>query len=1003
MKLNPSDQPGFALPLFIAVFLASGLAGLIYQSIWSHYLGAFLGHAAYAQALVLALFMGGMAIGAWLVARFGENWRNLIRGYALLELIIGLAGLAFHWLYLTVTGLGYDILLPAVGSPGLAATMKWSLAAALILPQTILLGATFPLMAGGVLRRLGTGRDGRVLGGLYFANSLGAAAGALIAAFILLPRGGLPGAMVAAAIINFLVAGAAWLLGSGPEPRPRPVTTSAAAGGGRRRLLLVVLLATFASSAASFVYEVVFVRMLGLAVGNTLHAFELMLASFIAGIALGALWIRQRADSSSAPLALVGIMQLLMGLAALAAAAVYAGAFTWVGYLISALSPTDQGYVLFNAGTAAIAMLIMLPTAFFAGTTLPLFTVALLRSGQGEPAIGKVYAFNTLGAVVGVFAAVHLLIPLLGLKNALILAAAIDLGIGVILLWRYLPGLRQRNLTVTTASGAALAGVLATVLLVEFDPLRLASGVYRHGLAEVPEDSQVLFYRDGKTASVSVVRNPNGTVVIATNGKVDAAIQMDEGAPASGDEPTMVMLGSLPLAYHPAPRKAAVIGFGSGLTTHVVLGDPAIERVDSIEIESQMVAGARHFHRRVPRAFEDPRSVIHIDDAKSFLANRQTRYDVIISEPSNPWISGIGALFSREFYEFLPRHLAPDGVFVQWIQLYEIDDFLVGSILSAMAPAFADFRIYLANDSDMLIVASSGRMGAADHERLFELDLAADFALAGIERPEQLEFRRVGDARVFHALTRMLRQPAHSDFHPILSLEAPRTRFRGLRADHLAGMPDLGVPLLEWLGHRQPLAGETTTAGREHFAPEFNTRVARHLAELLAGGAITEDGRASATALAAWRRLAAFRQWCDADWTPDRQQWLLSELATLATRTIPYADPERLQSVFVDPAWLDCDPLPDVLELAMTLFGALSARDWQAMDLAGENWLSMERSIEMSMEVSAWAILARQAAAIQANQPEQAAALDALWNELVGIGDPYHFSRHLLLNWLAFR
>ncbi|MDW8479042.1 MAG: fused MFS/spermidine synthase [Xanthomonadales bacterium] len=406
--------------------------GLIYQSIWSHYLGLFVGHAAYAQALVLAIFMGGMALGAALVARVGEGWRNLVRGYALVEGLIGLAGLAFHAVFVFAVEGSYDAVIPALGHPALIAAWKWGLAALLILPQSILLGMTFPLMSGGIIRRW-PGTDGDTLGGLYFTNSIGAAAGALISTFVLLPRIGLDGAVFTAGLLNLAVAALAWLLGSGREaPRPpAPELQRDPAGG--RPLLVLVLGATALSGAASFVYEIAFVRMLSLAVGNTLHAFEIMLASFIAGIAFGGLWVRRRADRSRNPLILVGWMQVLMGLAALLSLLFYAHSFEWVGALMNALAKSDGGYTLFNFGTAALAILIMLPPAFFAGTTLPLFTVALLRAGFGEGAIGRVYAWNTLGAILGVAAAVHVLIPGLGLKLALCFAAFVDMLIGLVL------------------------------------------------------------------------------------------------------------------------------------------------------------------------------------------------------------------------------------------------------------------------------------------------------------------------------------------------------------------------------------------------------------------------------------------------------------------------------------------------------------------------------------------------------------------------------------------
>ncbi|MEZ5543829.1 MAG: hypothetical protein R3F10_01265 [Lysobacteraceae bacterium] len=420
--------------MLLAIFVLSGFAGLIYQSIWSHYLGLFLGHAAYAQALVLALFMGGMAVGAAWIAKAGERWRNLIRGYALIELAIGVLGLLFHVIFTGVVGFSYDVLIPAVGSSGGIAALKWVLAAILILPQTILLGMTFPLMSGGLIRRYPQ-QDGSLLGGLYFTNSMGAAIGALASAFVLLPLFGLPGALVTAGVVNIVVAALAWWMAREPEPLPATESASQRGAGAEagKGVLRLVLWGTALSGAASFVYEIVWIRMLGMAVGSTMHAFELMLAAFIAGIALGGLWIRKRADRTDDPLRLVGWMQIFMGLAALSSLVFYANAFEWVGWLMAALSHTEGGYVLFNLGTAGISLLIMMPAAFFAGTTLPLFTVTLLRSGFGGDPSG-VCIGTPWESILGVSSGLHLLIPGLGLKLALCVGALVDMAIGLVLL-----------------------------------------------------------------------------------------------------------------------------------------------------------------------------------------------------------------------------------------------------------------------------------------------------------------------------------------------------------------------------------------------------------------------------------------------------------------------------------------------------------------------------------------------------------------------------------------
>ncbi|MDZ7861374.1 fused MFS/spermidine synthase [Acidovorax sp.] len=922
----------------LAIFVLSGFAGLIYQSIWSHYLGLLLGHAAYAQALVLAIFMGGMAAGAAWISNAGHKWRNLVRGYAIIEAVIGVFGLLFHWIFINIAKASYEWLLPILGTSWSVDLARWVIAALLILPQTILLGMTFPLMSGGLIRRF-PGRDGTVLGGLYFTNSIGAALGALTAVFVLLPWVGLPGAMLAAALLNFVVAGLAWWLAREPEPSipdQKLVLNKNDAPSVRstheNSILRVVLLSTALSGAASFIYEIVWVRMLSLAVGSTMQSFELMLASFIAGIGLGGLWVRKQADDSEAPLRVVGCMQIGMGVAALASLAVYANAFDWVGWLIGALGKTEGGYVLFNAGTAAISMLIMLPAAFFAGTTLPLFTVALLRKGHGERSIGQVYAWNTLGAILGVFAATHFLIPAVGLKLSLCIAALLDLAIGLFLL-RWQADTKPRVLWFTVAAGFSAIALIAAIRI-PFDPMQLASGVFRHGKSLIEAGSKIVFYEDGKTSSISVTAAPNGSVSIATNGKPDAALMMQEGRAATDDEPTMVLAAALPLAMLDAPKKAGVIGFGSGLTTHTLLGDTRLTQVDTIEIEESMVKGARAFGPRVERAYNDPRSKIIIDDAKAYFAGQKSKYDLIISEPSNPWISGVGALFSKEFYQFVPKHLNSGGLFVQWVQLYEINDALVGSILKGLTPEFEDYSAWISNSSDLLIIASpKGPLPPLNFSHLQNSDvLLSELAKLGVTATEHLTFRKVADAKTLRALSRLHDAPtASSDYHPVLGLEAPQSRFRGSVAETTMTLPFLNALLLESLSVREPLPTSIPKTEVRLFPAEISTWRARAMDADLRG-----NGTSSFPSVVLLKATAAA---CASPPSREQLAMLSSSIKEVAERSIPFLPASQVKDGWKKPQWLKCTDLPPDFNRVFSLLDARARRDYAEMKISGENWL----------------------------------------------------------------
>ena len=648
--------------LLYVAFVLSGAAGLIYESIWTRYLGLFVGHDAYAQIIVLVIFLGGMSLGAMAISRWSERLSNPLYGYVAVEFLVGCIGLFFHEIFQGVTAWAYHGVYPSLaGSWGLTAA-KWTIAGALILPQSVLLGTTFPLMSAGVLR-LGAKRPGRTLALLYFANSLGASVGVLVAGFYLVELAGLPGTLLTASMLNLFVAAVTMsviVAGRRSEPALRPAWSRKSAGpipsrpGTRSRLEFLLLFTSFGTAVASFIYEIDWIRMLALVLGSATHSFELMLSAFILGLALGAWWIRSRADQLKDPLHTLGLVQWIMGTLALATLPLYVLSFEWTSTLLATFARTDAGYNGFTMARYGLCLVVMLPATFCAGMTLPLLTQTLLKQGSGERAIGAVYGWNTLGAIVGVIVGGLVLLPLVGLKLMLITGASLDMLIGLLLLWRARP-LRTRRGRLSLAGSLAFGGVI--ILVAGRTPLEanlLASGVFRNGVILKPKDRDMLFYRDGRTATVSVSRLKNsGVVSLATNGKVDGSLtpawyQPCDSSTIPGpllhDAATQTLVPMLPLAYAPGARNAAIIGQGTGMSSHLLLADSALRELVTVEIEPQMIAGSRQFYPANRRVFDDPRSRIVIGDAKSYFASEQRRYDLIISEPSNPWVSGVSGL-----------------------------------------------------------------------------------------------------------------------------------------------------------------------------------------------------------------------------------------------------------------------------------------------------------------------------------------------------------------------
>ncbi|HEX6592850.1 MAG TPA: fused MFS/spermidine synthase, partial [Moraxellaceae bacterium] len=778
------------LYVLFALFALSGFSGLIYESIWSHYLKLFLGHAAYAQNLVLAIYMGGMAVGAWLASRWLARLQSPLLAYVVVEILLGLSGLFFHPLFVQATAFLLDVLLPGVDSAGASEVLRWLMAMLLILPQTLLLGATFPLMSAGVLRAF-PALPGSSISLLYFSNSLGAVAGVLLSGFVLIGAVGLPGTLLSAALANFLLALAVTLVARRLVLQPPAAAAARASIAPYLRPLLLVALVTGLSS---FIYEVAWIRMLVLVLGASTHAFELMLSAFILGLALGGLWIRHRIDRFEVPERALGIVQLLMGGCALATVLGYNSLFDFMQWIMSALQRNDAGYALFNLSSHVIALLVMLPTTFMAGMTLPLITYVLFSRGSGESAIGKVYAFNTLGAIAGVLLTVHLLMPFLGLKNTLMAGALIDVVLGVYLLARTRTAMRVQRLVIVLS----LLVFLGVGLGSHFDIKRMVSGVYRHGVGTLPAVNMV-FHRDGHTASIDVydTLRASGLVrTISTNGKPDAAASLVARASVASDEPTMVLLGSLPYLFRPELRNAAVIGMGSGISANVLLAHPGIATVDVIEIEAAMVQGARYFGERSARVFSDRRSHIHIDDAKSYFSSHQSRYDAIVSEPSNPWVSGVSSLFTDEFYARISRHLTDEGLLVQWFHIYESNPDIVSSIMKAMSPHFSDYALYVANTSDIVVVAvKQGRLPAPRADALLHPAVAAEFARVGWSTVADVENLRIGEKRWLEAFFAQSRAPANSQYFPYVDQHAVAARFKEQSFEDLVALRESPLPL----------------------------------------------------------------------------------------------------------------------------------------------------------------------------------------------------------------
>ena len=992
-----------------AAFLLSGVAGLVYEVLWSRYLGLYVGNGAYAQILVLAVYLGGMAVGAFAISDLSKRLREPLRWYAGAEVVLAVFGLSFHWLFTWATSLSYDVLFPAIGSAGIVGSARWAIAGALILPQSIVLGTTFPLMAVG-LTRGDRDRPGGAVALAYMLNTLGGAVGVLLAGFWLIGRFGLPGTSVSAALLNLIAAGLVLAVlgrrgsrepspeigavgrGDGvgavgevgavgthqpepsPEPSPDPTTTQPTiapsdVGGGR--LVPVLLAVSFGTALASFAYEIGWIRMLALVLGSATHAFELMLSAFIMGIALGAWAIRAAADRTPEPVRLLGSVQVAMGLTALISLPIYLLSFDAVAVMVQTLSGRSGGYALFNVGRYLLCLLVMLPSTILAGATLPLITGTLLRAGAGESAIGRVYGVNTIGSVAGACLAGLLALPLLGLEGLIVAAAVLDMALGIWLLERAgrWTGAGPRRALIATAAGVLIALVITAG--VEFTPETITSGVYRRGERDTEERWRSLYYHDGRTATISAhVGTSDGVIVLATNGKPDASLGprwiLDRRdtlpelpIPAGRDFTTQVLAPIMALAHRPQATSIANIGHGSGMTATSLLTSTALERIVTIEIEPLMVEASLVFLPANGPAFADPRVSYVFDDAKSYFSYRRERFDIVFAEPSNPWVSGTASLFTREFYERVTAFMNDDGILAQWMQIYELDDDLFLTVLAALDAVFPSYRAYLVGDSDVAIVATLAEdLPEADWSVVETGTFRALTQGAPPFLAQHMEALLLFDQRTFRTVLDE-GVAMNSDYHPVLDLGAERARFEQTTADGIYSFAVSRVDLGRYLsgGTRRPFTHAMAPA--YGLAPTvLSERGAWLRAALERGGGIApEEFPEWQNELVHLEDLLAGNadEGRDVVWEAWASDFARAEHA-LHWGTTGFVEPGFYRSVS---GFLERNDAPEEARAAVNLLHAYSSGDWPrvaaaadrlvARVAAGERWSRPEVLLDLAV------------------------------------------------------
>ena len=743
--------------LLFSSFLLTGATALVFEVVWTRLLLLSLGATAVAVGAVLGAFMGGMAVGAFLAGRPSVARVDPVLAYAVLEGWAGVYGLATPFL----------LRLAETQAP----VVQFATAVALLMPATIGMGASLPILARALGRR--SSWVAVDVGRLYAANTAGAVLGPLIAVFWLFPQIGLHRTLHVASAVDVIIclvviasrrrAFPAWE----PPAAERPERTSTPHGDG------LLLLALSVSGAVAMVYEVAWTRVLSIAFASSVYGVTIMLSAFLAGLAGGSAWASAVLRRSRRPASYRAVSWLLAGTAVGAYLSLPVG--NLLPGLFLTLQRSDPGQETSLFGTQfLVAAVLMLPSALCLGALLPVAASVPLpdRREVGER-ISRLYTANLVGSATGAVLASAVLLGNYGVSFTVRLASAAAIATALVLL------VRTRSLSVGRSMVAAASVVLVLAISPGGETVARGIGFYA-GLSTYKELSakelrgsvdahRMLYYRDGPTATVAV-HEVGGYRVLMINGKTDAST-------GPGDMQTQLLLAHLPLMARDAKR-VAVVGWGSGVTAGAVLTYP-VEQVDAFEIEPAVVEGSAHFEEVSGSPLEDPRLDLHVGDARALLRRSPATYDVIISEPSNPWITGIANLFTEEYFRIVESRLSPDGVVCQWFHLYGMSEEATRSLVATFASVFPEQLLFrLSSGRDILLLGSRRpiRFSLPDMRRVFEdPDQGAVLGSIGLHYPFDLLVYLALDTRGCAGFAGGA--PLNTDDNMRLELSAPRTLY----------------------------------------------------------------------------------------------------------------------------------------------------------------------------------------------------------------------------------
>jgi len=699
----------------ILLFLLSGICGLIYEVAWSKYLAFFIGSTAYSHMIVLATYMGGLALGAFIFGKYSDKVSNQLKLYGLLELGIGVYCLAYPFIIEVVgkffisTASAFDL----TSQKGELLTLKFILSFITLILPSVLMGGTLPILVKFLSKSISD--SGKDVAKLYYVNSFGAVIGTGLAGFFLVRTQGLDNTVWFASLLNILIGLVAILLSKSVKSNVPPKKSSKVKEVVQHQVfseaaIRIALFAAIASGFIAMLYELTWIRLLSNILGSTTYSFTVMLIAFISGIALGSFIVSLVIRKIKNLVALLAVCQYGTAVSMILTLPLYER-LPYYLMIISATIPNQpENFPAFLRLEFLFCFMIMLVPTIFSGMSLPVASRIANRDMQvlGK-SIGGIFAINTIGSVFGVLITGLVLIPLLGVKLSIELGVLLNGLLGIFIFYK--AGLSHK-LKLTLTIFFVLIAIGYRILFPSWNDNIFISGVfrtlYKQGVPsfiefkkQQSEGQKILWHKEGVDANVTVRESQFGDSIQKTlviNGKADAS--------TVADLPTQVLLGQIPLMLYQNSGDALVIGLGSGITCGSVLRHP-VKSLDVVEIASEVVECNSFFTKENYNFVTDSRVKIYLDDAITQLKITSKKYDYIISEPSNPWIAGIGNLYSLEFFNVCKERLNADGVLTQWFHTYDVNNDIFKLVVSTISKVFPFVTIWKASDADIIILASA--------------------------------------------------------------------------------------------------------------------------------------------------------------------------------------------------------------------------------------------------------------------------------------------------------